>query len=392
MPAGLIFSILVMVVAVLALSSGNNLLYLLVSLLTGALIFSFFAARMVLSRVDIQLRYPECVPAGEVASFELMVVNRRRLFPVVSLVVTLIEQPPGMRGKVKVDQCYLPLLPRQTEALTIRERSFAQRGLWRIYGIRLESRFPFGLFEYRRSMEVEGDMRVHPPVRPLPLHLESLLREQGLDQTLSRGRGGDLHSIRDALGTDPHHHIDWKATARTSHLKVREFTDEEDRRVTILFDYSVQVTETKLLEAGVILVAGLVDRLIREGAAVRLVTPAQSTPFGSGSKQAAAIFDLLAELPLPLGTDTGRRWLELASASWSSLFSRSRGESAVREPKNCDWWRVPSIAGERVVVVVPSISRYTDLNHNGPVSLIACDQLPVGVLELLEVEPRGEAG
>jgi uncharacterized protein (DUF58 family) len=47
-------------------------------------------------------------------------------------------------------------------------------------------------------------------------------------------------SIRFATrtGTDPHHSIDWKATARSGHLMVREYTAEDDRRVIILFDYS----------------------------------------------------------------------------------------------------------------------------------------------------------
>jgi len=381
MPAGLVFSIMVMVVAVLALSSGNNLLYILVSLLVATMFFSLFASRMILSRVDVRLCYPERVTAGEEAEFDLTVVNRRRFLPVVSLMVTLIEQPPGSWRRMRFDHGYLPLLPRRTEALVARKRRFARRGVWRMSAIRLESRFPFGLFEHRRLMAVEGAMRVHPPVRSLLSLGDGRLNAPGQEGgSLRRGSGGDLYAIRDSPGTDPHHHIDWKATARTGHLKVREITNEDDERVTILFDYSENGSLERLREAGVLLVASLADRLIRDGAVVRLVTRTRSVPFGSGPEQARIIFDLLADLPFPRGAESGMEWRERWSDWWRAFSDRSRPEIPVEEVVNEDWRQVSGDKG-RVVMVVSTADRVGDFDPDNRITLVRCDQLPADFVD-----------
>lgn len=384
MPAGLIFSIMVMVVAVLALSSGNNLLYILVSLLVASLIFSLFASRAVLSRIDFQLRYPERVVAGEAATFALTLVNRRRLLPVTSLTVALVEQPPGSWKRTRFDYGYLPLLPRRTEALVARERSFARRGVWRIRSVRLESRFPFGLFEHRRSMVVEGTMRVHPPVRSLRSSQDGRFDVAGREESVRRGSGGELYSIRDSPGTDPRHHIDWKATARTGHLKVREFTSEDDQRVTIVFDYAVDEVPERLSEAGVLLVAGLVDSLIRAGATVRLVTRTGVIPFGSGPKQTRAIFDQLAELPPPHQAVSGQGWLEVMRSRWKGVFSSGREEVPAEEAATEDWRELRDGQRGRIVAVVPNQERAGQFKADVRVSTIRCDQLPAEFIEFVD--------
>lgn len=380
-----------MVVALLALSSGNNLLYILVSLLIAALIFSLFASRAILSRIDVRLRYPERIVAGEAAAFDLTLLNRRRLFPVMSLTVALIEQPPGSWKRTRFEHGYLPLLPRRTEALVVRERSFARRGVWRIRAIRLESRFPFGLFEHRRSMVMEGAMRVHPPVRSLLSLGGGRFNGTGQAENVRRGSGGDLYSIRDSPGTDPRHHIDWKATARTGHLKVREFTSEDDQRVTIVFDYAVDDVPERLCEAGVLLVASLVDNLINGGAMVRLVTRVGTIPFGSGPKQRRAVFDLLAELPLPREAESSQRWLARMTSRWERFFSSGGREVQAGEAVNEDWRRSQDGQRGRVVVVVPNQERVDRLEADERAHIIRCDQLPAEFIDGTEFGRGGMA-
>ena len=55
-------------------------------------------------------------------------------------------------------------------------------------------------------------------------------------ESFQRGLGHDLYSIRDLLTTDSARHIDWKASARTGVLKVREFTREDERRLQLILD------------------------------------------------------------------------------------------------------------------------------------------------------------
>src|SRR5260370_42101732 len=51
-----------------------------------------------------------------------------------------------------------------------------------------------------------------------------------------RGRGNNLYLIRQYPPQDSARHLDWKATAKTGALKVREFTREDERKLRIVFD------------------------------------------------------------------------------------------------------------------------------------------------------------
>lgn len=374
-----------MVVSVLALSSGNNLLYILVSLLVATLIVSLFISRLILGRIDLRLRYPERVRVGETVAIDVTVQNRRRLFPVLSLVVRLIEQPPGSGKRERFDQGYLPLLPRRTEARLTAERRFRHRGIWRTSSIRLETRSPFGLFEQRRSMVIVGEMRVHPPVRALPVP-DILLNAIGYQESPRRGSDGDLYSIRDSPGTDPHHSIDWKATARSGHLMVREYTAEDDRRVIILFDYSGAGDSTTLREAGVILVASLADRLLGAGVLVRLETSTRTIPFGSGPEQRRAVFDLLADLPFPGRAAAaplwiGPVWTERLTRWWEHFTGRSCHRNPIEAALAADWSRVESGYAGSVLLVVPTRDRLAGAEYDQRIRVVCLDELPAEFIE-----------
>ncbi len=54
--------------------------------------------------------------------------------------------------------------------------------------------------------------------------------------SIFRGRGHELHSLRDYLPTDSARFVDWKVTARAGRMVVREFAREDERRVMLVLD------------------------------------------------------------------------------------------------------------------------------------------------------------
>ena len=109
----------------------------------------------------------------------------------------------------------------------------------------------------------------------------------GQIQSHARGRGDDLYSIRRYHPSDHIRNIDWKATARARRLTVREFTAEDERRMTILLD--TRLTEDIdrenfriRFENGVIQAASLVKHFIDERAEVSVVLGDEATAFGKG--------------------------------------------------------------------------------------------------------------
>ena len=61
-------------------------------------------------------------------------------------------------------------------------------------------------------------------------------------ETFARGRGNDLYLIREYMPDDSARHVDWKATARTGALKVREFSREDERKLRVVFDNPTPVS------------------------------------------------------------------------------------------------------------------------------------------------------
>ena len=55
-------------------------------------------------------------------------------------------------------------------------------------------------------------------------------------ETFARGRGDDLYLIREYMPEDSARHVDWKATAKSGSLKVREFSREDERKLRLVFD------------------------------------------------------------------------------------------------------------------------------------------------------------
>ena len=120
------------------------------------------------------------------------------------------------------------------------EQLFPTRGHVLIDGFELSTRFPFGFFRRRRRLRARNvDIVVYPKPEVISDELHLLPMYAGRMPAMRRGAGHDLFSMRDYQPQDDLRHIDWKATARSRRLTVREFTSEDERRITIVLDTRV---------------------------------------------------------------------------------------------------------------------------------------------------------
>ena len=87
-----------------------------------------------------------------------------------------------------------------------------------------------------------------------------------------RGRGYDFYRIRPYEHLESARHVDWKASAHTGELQVREFAREEETAITIFLDLATPGIAEELFEHAVECSAFLVWRLSRGGSSVRLLT------------------------------------------------------------------------------------------------------------------------
>ncbi len=334
---GAVMIVLLLVVGFSAWNTGNNLLFLVLSFLVAAMIVGFFAGNICLKKLDVKMRFPETIFAGESTPITVSLGNRKRVFPAFSVVA-------DVRGKerersIAADELYaiLPRLiaDRLSRSPTVRKTlghfvyvprketvenkvdyTFTHRGRFLITNFELSTRFPFGFFRHRRRLPArETEIIIFPKIEPFRSGSGEVPLDAGRLTSNKRGLGQDLLALRDYQPNDDLRRIDWKATARSRHLTVREFAAEDERRVTVIFDRffaedersrlslrnklsaeqsgNGPVTSTRF-ENGVTLAASILTHFSNERSEFRLIIDGQPCQFSSGRSHLYAELKRLA--------------------------------------------------------------------------------------------------
>jgi len=186
---------------------------------------------------------------------------------------------------------YFPFLAPGQQLRADLEMNFPNRGRYQEKNFGLATRFPFAFLTKTRRINLAREIIVYPVVEPTDQFLEVLPMVTGEFETFVRGRGHDLYRIREYMPEDSARHVDWKATARTGALKVREFSREDERKLRIVFDNPAPgVLEPAIYEKAVRLTASLAWHFYHEDVEVSFVAP--------GLEPTADIFDFLHYLAL----------------------------------------------------------------------------------------------
>ncbi|MEQ1605670.1 MAG: DUF58 domain-containing protein [Pyrinomonadaceae bacterium] len=324
---GAVVLVLILIVGFSAWNTGNNLLFLVLAFLLAAMVVGFFAGSLCLKRLDVTMRFPETIFAGEPTPILVSIHNRKRLIPAFSVVVEVrgrerersvaadhieaifpkwianrLSQAPVVRRTLNH---FVYVAARESlEAKT--EHIFPYRGRLSIKDFELSTKFPFGFFRHRRRLPArEAELIVFPKISDVSSEIDSMPLDLGRRMSNKRGSGQDLLSLRGYQPHDDLRRIDWKATARTRQLTVREFAAEDEKRVTIIFDPTVPsgevdempirdkisaeqngkpVVASERFETGARLAASILARFTSENAETRLVIGSAVGEIGSGRR------------------------------------------------------------------------------------------------------------
>jgi hypothetical protein len=83
---GAIMLVLVVIVGFSAWNTGNNLLFIVLSFLIAAMVVGFFAGSICLKKLDIKMRFPDTIFAGDPTPILVSLTNRKRIVPAFSVV------------------------------------------------------------------------------------------------------------------------------------------------------------------------------------------------------------------------------------------------------------------------------------------------------------------
>ncbi len=271
---GLVYMVLVLIVGVAALNTGNNLLFIIVSAMLAAILISGIASAAMLRNMEMEVSLPQHVFAQSTVTGRVMVRNLSRFWPAFSVSVvppkvkdakskwvlhqSVFRWPPkappekqwlkipdlylsrvtipAVKAEILKDAVYFPYVPSQTTANAEVDLTFKLRGRLVQHGFGVSTKFPFSFLTKTRRMSLAREMVVYPAVDATDELFQVLPMITGEFEAYVAGRGYELYRIREYLPEDPARHVDWKATAKTGALKVRENTREDERRLRIVFD------------------------------------------------------------------------------------------------------------------------------------------------------------
>jgi len=326
---GAIYIVLIIVLGVAALNTNNNLLFIIVSAMLGAIGISGVCSWMMMREMELEISLPQHVFAKRSVVGRVTLHNHRRWTPSFSMRVLdpkKVKHEAGLRWQKTVfgfppkrppaqqwvrvpdlalrkvspspetprifsGSVYFPFVGARSAASADLELNFPKRGRHVQEGLGLSTRFPFSFLSKTRRVALERELVVYPSVDPTEEFFDMLPLIAGEFEAFVRGRGYDLYRIREYLPEDSARNVDWKATAKTGALKVREFTREDERKLRIVFDNpAAGAVSERAYESGVRMAASLAWHFLQQDAELNFAA--------AGLGESEDVYDFLAYLAL----------------------------------------------------------------------------------------------
>ncbi|MFC1534893.1 DUF58 domain-containing protein [Thermodesulfobacteriota bacterium] len=273
---GYIYIIITIAVSVAAINTGNNLLYIISSLMLALMALSGFTSLANLLFINISLKPPREIFADIPARFNL-IINKR------------MGSSFFLRCETPFGSLPLPFIKGNSEqALWLK---FPKRGKVRLNNLLANSGFPLGFFRRFKRSPVELDLLVYP--RPtvciLPVPMGGTTGSEKPSDSFLGELGDEIKELRKYRASDPLRWVEWKATARRGRMVVREFYHLEGDTLNIDLSVKSDLWERKLSEACHLVLEGQRRKLL-----VTLKLPERHIEPGLGERHKRLLLEALA--------------------------------------------------------------------------------------------------
>ena len=269
--------------ALAAVNTGNNLIYLMLSLVLALALVGAIAGRRAARRLSVEAHVPREVRAAEPFTIHFEAKGRFPLLPR-ALVVARLD------GLPEIVELPISVPAGEERGVASARVTIEKRGIHENLRINARTGYPFNLAWMRARARKTGGVVVLPSFMPLrAMHVAAahasplMVRAEAM---AARGSGTEVLDLREYAPEDDARHIDWRASARSRQLMVREFEREDaGRSYDVVVDTEAQ--DDSAFEGVVSRCAAILDFAQRHGHNARLVTPDAG----------------------PLGRDAAMRWL-----------------------------------------------------------------------------------
>lgn len=216
------------VLAIAAVNTGNNALYLGVSLMLGSLLLSGMASKGGLKHLRVEVGGMEDVWAGRPARGTLRVCNDSRVWNVRDVILT---------SEALAEPVVIPLLPRKKTVEVAAQFLFTKRGLAHVHAIDSYTRYPFGFFLKKRRVKISSDVVVYPRILGDDTAHDRFRPSSGDESAANRpGAGSEIHSFREYVRGDSLRHVHWKKSASLGRWIMKQTDAEAAKSVHVVVD------------------------------------------------------------------------------------------------------------------------------------------------------------
>lgn len=277
------FLLAAVLIAVAAINTGNNLIYLILSLMLSFVLLSYLILKLNLAKLVLEVSVSMPVFAGEKIPVQLQVHNNKKI-PVYSIVIAAQDATaPLYCGHISGHGVF-----RDTLVMV-----FGKRGLYGYGDFAVQSGFPFILFRKSMSVHVSGQVLVYPKLLDIRGIMDALDVSQKEGRAAVRGRGDEIYALREFHYGDDWRRIHWKASARQHGFLIREYAEYATQNISILLDNLLPHDDIHF-ETAVSIAASLTKQYLEAGYPVRFIAVGKTIPFGSGEEHLHSILNVLS--------------------------------------------------------------------------------------------------
>ncbi|HVR64734.1 MAG TPA: DUF58 domain-containing protein [Polyangia bacterium] len=284
------FLMATLLIGLAAINAGLNLLFLVWGMMLCLILASGVLSELCLRQLEVRRSPPTNIHARAPYLMGIALTNNKRRVPSFS-----VEVEDLMDGRPIEKRCYFLKLPAGRTQETAYRHVMPRRGRQQLSGLRLSTKFPFGLIQKSRDVTDPAELIIYPALVPVP---EPLLRglpaEHGRGRMRWRSRGGDFFGLRDFRHGDDPRDIHWRTTARRGMPFVRENEDDEGLTATVLLDNAGDGGSAEAFEEAVSLAASVAAELLVRGYRVAFVARGLHIAGARGPGQNTRIMRALA--------------------------------------------------------------------------------------------------
>ena len=246
---GVVFTIALLLVAASAALSSNNLLFLIAAAMLATLLVSSFVSRLSLAGLQVDLLLPEHISARRPTPAQIRLRNLKWIMP--SLSIQISGAPLDGRESILRTPIYYPIVPGRAVLEEEAEVYFPRRGEHGNNLFVFTTRFPFGFIEQKINVALKRDTLVYPAIEARPEWEPLAAAIRGELESQSPGGEHDFYRIRPYVSSESARHLDWKSSARTGELQVREFAREQRQTLELILDRRIVPGQEEWFETAI---------------------------------------------------------------------------------------------------------------------------------------------